>query len=192
MKTSTAVGVAVVAVAALGAILVGVDIRSSDEAPIRVRNGGSMDIEAGANREWTLEQNGDQEDQTPSYSHEPTGIDLDMGDPKLLVKVVSATAQCDGGVKTAEGPVVHVEYTPASGGPVTAMFKRARSGLAHVNRRTKVRQPRDFQLDQRVLRHAPAGHISKVQVGGWKCEFINAAMLTEIIVCAKGRPECQP
>ena len=195
MNTRTVVltGVAVVAIGA-GAVVVS-NLRSSDEAPIRVRNGGSMDITAGVDRKFVQEPNGDHEDNNPSYSYEPTGIDLDPFDKDLYVKAVFTTGTCTGGSNRASGRRVEVEYRLDSGGTFTANFKRAKSGPLHVNRRTKVRPRQGLDLDgpETTLRHAPAGFVSRVTVDNqWNCSFNNAQNLTEIVICSsQHRQECQ-
>jgi hypothetical protein len=193
MKTSTAVGVGLTIVVVVVGIGVFLDTRSSDEGPIRVRNGGSMLIEAAEDREWEAESGDDEDPNSPSYSHEPTGIDLDPFDQDLYVKVLHSGGTCTDNDITGDGRIVRVVYTPATGPSFTATFKRAKSGAIKLNRRTKVRPPNGLDLmNPTTLRHAPAGYISAVHVNNWNCTFDNAGELQYIDICSSAnRLECQ-
>jgi hypothetical protein len=178
------------AVAAVGGVLI-YQVLSDDERPIRVRN-GSMEILAArdTDNEWTweLEPNGDGQDGSPSYSHEPRDTYFDR-DNTLWVKVVRRSGTCEDGDKTS-GNLVRVEYSENN---AFVTFKRGRSGW--WNYRTKVRPPNVLTLvSPPVLRHGAqgSGFVSRVQVNNWSCTFPDANALDTIYICSsENRAECQ-
>jgi hypothetical protein len=192
--TKKVVAAGLIAVVVIGAVVI-YQTFSEDERPIRVRN-GSMEILAAAPDgknawRWELEDQGDNVDPTPSYSHEPDDILIDT-ERTLWVKVVRRTGACASGDRTS-GNTVRVEYTP---GNFAATFKRGKSGS--LNYRTKVRPTSDLTLDTSpsppVLRHGTAGtgFVARVRVNNWTCEFPDANALDVIYICSSdNRAECQ-
>jgi hypothetical protein len=167
-------------------------ILSSDEAPIRVRN-GSLEIEAAAGREWQPKPK-DNDEETANYSHEPTGgIHLDPFDKDLWVKVTPASSSCTNNDPTTSGRVVTIEYdADGAGADFTATLKRAKNGP--VNYRTKIRPANGLALDSTgtKLTYPVAGHISKIKIGQWECTFTTANPADRIDICSsERRQDCQ-
>src|SRR3982751_2758546 len=142
MQKSTIVGGGLVAVGVVAVSLLSVKIlsRADEEAPIIVRN-GSLDIVAGtdAKNEWTWEAElKDNEDDSPSYSYEPTHKYRDRS-KSHWVKVTRQSGTCTSGDK-ASGKVVQIDYTYDDGngktGKKTIVVKRGASG--YYDYRTKV------------------------------------------------------
>jgi hypothetical protein len=181
------------AVAVIGGVIWGV--LSDDERPIRVRN-GSMEILAARDSAnswgWVLEPNGDIQDPTPSYSHEPRNAYIDR-EINLWVKVVLRQGTCAQGDR-ASGRLVRVEFSENN---FFVMFKRGRSGK--INYRTKVRPsgsltPVPGPTPPEVLRYGTqgSGFVSGVRVNNWFCAIPNANALDTIYICsAENQTECQ-
>ena len=153
----------------------------SDEPPIRVRN-GSIEVHAGVEDQqpwhWTAEDDGDDDENDPSFSHEPNHIHPELLDKDLYVKVVPGTgAQCNPAV--GSGRQILIDY--GSGPP--ARVRRSRSGI--VNQRTKVRPKDAFTLDATgaVLMSSGAGFVKRVRVGAVDCSFTTKEGLDTIYIC---------
>lgn len=192
-KSRVRVAVLTMAIVVVGAVI-GYQVMSDDERPIRVRN-GSIEILAALDGSkmwnWELEPNGDDQDPSPSYSHEPQQPYIDR-DRDLWVKVVRRSGSCENGDKTS-GNLVRVEYSENN---AFVTFKRGKSGA--WNYRTKVRRPDVLTpvpgTTPPVLRHGSqgSGFVYRVRVNNWSCTFADANALDTIYVCSsENRAECQ-
>ena len=192
-KSGSKVVALTLAVVVVGAVI-GYQVLSEDERPIRVRN-GSIEILAAREGDrvwdWELEPEGDDQDPSSSYSHEPQQHYFDR-DKDLWVKVVRRSGACESGDKTS-GNLVRVEYSQNNS---FVTFRRGKSGA--WNYRTKVRRPDDLApvpgATPPTLRHGTpgSGFVNRVQVNNWSCTFADANALDTIYICSsENRSECQ-
>jgi hypothetical protein len=165
------------AAAAVEGILIVID-KMSDEAPIRVKGGGSIEITPAVEsngKRWRWEpKGGDETDGSESYSHEPSSILNVDRERNLYVKVYppSLATRCTKGMDTGSGRTIIVEYS----GRGYVIFKRGASGV--YNRRTKIRRKTDLAADERsgslFFEKASKGYIKSVMTDGpdsWDCQF---------------------
>ena len=178
------IGVGIAAAAAVAAFV----LFSSDEPPIRVRN-GSMILHAAedsaAQKTWRWErQDSDSDEPEPSYSHEPNHLDPQLGS-QLWVKVQPGTGtySCDGAQTIGSAPNVFIDYGSASD-KVTVRFKRSKR-TTFASRRTKVRPEGSLKLVDAATLQVPGEHfITEVRAGSLRCTFGTKESLTMIYICS--------
>ena len=170
----------------------------SDEPPIRVRN-GSIDVFAGEEdgTPWKWEaENGDADEDQPSFSHEPNHLHPEFG-KDLWVKVVAVGSpaadsyECKNNVMTGTARMVFIDFTSGTS-PVNGKLRRSRSGL--INQRTKVRPKGALTLDSTgtILKSAGDGFVTSVRVGSLECTFKKKESLDTIYICmTSSHKDCQ-
>jgi len=191
---------------AVVSILIDLHILSApDEAPIIVRN-GSLEIVAGEAKDnkWTFEEepDGDNENEDPSFSHEPV---TRYGDRSKThwVKLVQPSAKtfCSKGSPNAKGAIVRITYAYSGSQTKLVTIQRGASGKLHIDYRTKIR-PTDLTPStvpstsggRPALIFPVDGYISKIEVpddNNWSCTFGNTDKPVLYVCSAAEKKDCQ-